>query len=201
METGDHFKNGAGTKSHTSSRIFLRKAVICAIMASAICFSANHLAAQDLTSEYTQWYISVLAGASLQGCDAISNVLELQGAYFFNRQYGGGLVVRKCNYHSSREYFPDDLFIGAAFFAHWGRSGAKLFFPAKIGFGIDQHTYYHSSTRRYFTETGMGGYASAGIAIRPVKWISFGINAEFASHFEYMDEECFGINLGVSVHF
>jgi len=123
-------------------------------MTSVMGLHANHLAAQNSTPEYTEWYVGLSAGASIiESEEKIPNILGLYGAYFFNQKYGAGLVARKCNY--------------------------------------------------YITETLLGVYASAGIAIRPSKLMSFGINAEWSSSFEDISdsEGLLGINIGISFHF
>jgi len=174
-----------------------------------MCLTKNHLAAQNSTPEYTQWYVGVSAGASVfDNEESIPNIIGLQGAYFFNHRYGAGLVARKCNTFktiSSKNntfHTAEDLFLGASFFAHWGRSGAKLFFPTRIGLGINQRDYFNSNTMRGNSKTIIGAHGSAGIAIRPSKLISFGVNAEFASSFDNMDSlELLGLNIGISFHF
>ena len=210
MDAGDHFKNGASPKSLTSRRNFLRKAIICTVMTSVMCLSANHLAAQTSATEHTKWYAGISTGASV--CDndeTIPNMIGLQGAYFFNQKYGVGLVARRCktSFDASSvipDFFGSDdhFFWGASFFAHWGRSNAKLFFPTRIGLGFDKCTSFFALTQRTITETLIGAHASAGIAYRASELISFGVNAEWASSFADMDlPELFGINIGVSFHF
>ena len=210
VESGDHFKNGASSKSLMSRTNFLRKTIICTAMTSLMCLSANHLSAQTSTPEHTQWYVSVSTGASVSDNDeAIPNMFGLQGAYFFNPKYGVGIVIRKSNtsYDLSRVihgfYGNDDyLYLGASFFAHWGFSSSKLFFPTRIGLGINQCKSYFGLTQRNSTESGIGAHASAGIAYRASKLISFGINADFAFPFADIDlPELFGVNIGVSFHF
>ena len=161
------------------------------------------------SQEYTKWYVGVSVGALLFDNDeSIPNMIGLQGAYFFNQKYGVGLVARKCNTSfTSRiigfSYSDEHLFLGASFFAHWGRSDAKVFFPARIGLGVDKCTSYNNWTQRNFTETLLGVHASAGIAYRVSDLISFGVNAEWASSFEEIadSEGLFGVNIGVSFHF
>ena len=191
------------------SRLNLRN--VAAIAACLASFSANnHLAAQNLTSEHTQWYVGVSAGASIfDNKEAMPNIIGLQGAYFFNQKYGAGLVARKCNtsflnYSAGTSFNSrrDHVFLGASFFAHWGRSNAKLFFPTRIGLGVNQCTHFNGRTQKYTTYTEMGAHGSVGISIRPSKLVSFGVNAEWASAFEDMDSpELFGVNLGISFHF
>ena len=159
------------------------------------------------TPDYTKWYLGVMAGVSAEGIEKIPNTYSLHGAYFFNEKNGAGLVARKYDVFKS-----EDLFFGAAFFAHWGRSNAKLFFPARIGLGINHHTYYQSKYyqnvniwgNEYITQNNFGCYGSIGLAIRPSKLISFGINAEFASPFFDIEDnalERLGFNIGVGFHF
>ena len=181
--------------SHIRIENIFRKAIICAVITSAMCLCANRLAAQDLSSDYKQWHAGVSAGITIEGIKEIPNIFGLHGAYFFNHIYGAGLVARKSNVYGS-----EDLFCGAAFFAHWGRYNSKLFFPTRIGLGINQHTYRRAQLY-YITNNFLGGYASVGIAIRPSKLVSFGINAEFASAFDYIDVEYLGFNFCVSFHF
>jgi len=168
-----------------------------------------YVSAQNSTPDYTQWYVGVSAGASVfDNEEPIPNVIGLQGAYFFNQKYGAGLVARKCNVFQTinsakRTFFTEEqLFVGASFFAHWGRSNSKLYFPTRIGLGINQSERFNSNTQRFWNETLVGAHGSVGISIRPSKLISFGVNAEFASSFEWMDSvEFLGLNLGVSFHF
>jgi hypothetical protein len=161
----------------------MRNLIICTLMASLVCLSANRLSAQNLTPSYTQWYAGGMAGATVIGWDQIPSTIGLHGAYFFNQKYGAGLVVRKCG------YIADELVVAPAFFAHWGRSNSKLFFPTRIGVGVEM-------TQRY-----PAVYASAGIAYRALKLISFGVNADFASSFENDIEDVLGFNIGISFHF
>ena len=97
------------------------------------------------------------------------------------------------------------LFFAPAFFAHWGRSNSKVFFPTRIGLGFDKVNYsYTEKIGDPFVETTeilLACYASAGIAIRPSKRISFGINVDFASSFEWIEGDYIGVNFGISFHF
>ena len=185
----------------------MKKLIIITLMTSVMCLSANHLAAQTSTPEYTQWYVGVSAGASVADNDeSIPNMIGIQGAYFFNQKFGVGLVVRKCNasmnFPNLKLNFSDEhFFVGASFFANWGRSDSKLFFPTRIGLGTNKCSSKNNWTGS-FTETLFGAHASAGIAYRVSNLISFGVNAEWAFPFEYVDyTELLGINVGVSFHF
>ena len=149
-------------------------------------------------------------GASVSDNDeSIPNMIGVQGAYFFNQKFGVGFVLRNCNvsYDFSRVIpgfsgTEKHLFFGPSFFANWGRSDAKLFFPTRIGLGLNQCTSFFNLTKSTITETLLGAHVSAGIAYRASNLISFGVNAEWASPFEDMDTpELFGINLGISFHF
>ena len=148
--------------------------------------------AQEDPPEYTEWYVGGAVGETLFGWDKIPNSFGLYGAYFFNQKYGAGLAVRK--WTDSRKEFV----LAPTFFAHWGRNNSKWFFPTKIGVGFDKITY---SATNFVTELAF--YASAGIAYRPSKLISFGINVDFASSVEYIDEsvDYLGFNIGISFHF
>ena len=155
---------------------------------------------QHFTPEYTQWHVGLSAGVTIQGCESIPNAFGLHGAYFFNRTCGAGLVLRKTNVYSVDDY----LFCGPAFFAHMGPNNSKVFVPARIGLGFNKYQYKLKNR----SETLFGGYASVGIAIRPIKLVSFGINAEFASAFEDMGDFDFddvkdniSINMCISFHF
>ena len=186
-----------------TKKIEFRRAFSLIIMTVA----TSAVFAQKDTPEYMQWYVGITAGASvIESEEKIPNMIGLYGAYFFNQKYGAGLVARKCDYYSI-----EDLFLGAAFFAHWGRSNAKLFFPTRIGLGVNRNTYVRNSYNRqhnfwqdeYISTTELGCYASAGIAIRPTKLISFGINAEWATSFEDIadSEGLLGVSIGISFHF
>jgi len=178
-----------------TNKILFRRAL--ALMMMTVVTSA--VFAQNDSPDYTKWHLGISAGSSIVRSESFPNIYGAHGAYFFNQKYGGGLVVRKSNFLNY-----EDFFMGAAFFAHWGRSNSKLFFPTRIGFGINRHTFLRSTSTMfsdYFTVNEFGGYASAGIAIRPIKFISFGINADYASSFDNMFEEYIGVTLGISVHF
>ena len=157
---------------------------------------ANTVSTISKFQEYTEWYVGISAGYMI-GRWNIPNSLGLHGAYFFNQKYGAGLTVLRCT-----DEDHTDLFLTPTFFAHWGRSDSKWFFPTKIGVGIDKFT--HSEKRQgsfvEISEILLAFYASVGVAYRPSKLISFGINAELA----FCDEGgggYLGINAGISFHF
>ena len=147
--------------------------------------------------EYSPWHVGLSTGVTLEGCESIPNAFGLHAAYFFNPTCGAGLVARKTTVYSRFE----NLFLGPAFFAHLRPNNSIVFFPARIGLGVQKYQTYRS-------EALFGCYVSAGIAFRPLKLMSFGINAEYASAFEDMDgmdaedfKENLGINICISFHF
>jgi len=177
----------------------MKKLIVRTLMTSVMCLPAIHLAAKNLTPEYPKWYVGGTAGITGFGYQ-IPDSYGLHGAYFFKQKYGAGLVIRTCK----DENFKDFVF-APAFFAHWGRSDSKLFFPTRIGLGFDKVTYtYAENIGDPFVETTeilLACYASAGIAIRPSKRVSFGINVDFASSFEWIEGDYLGVNFGISFHF
>ena len=148
--------------------------------------------------DYSPWHVGLSAGVTLYGCESIPNAFGLHAAYFFNPTCGAGLAAVKTTIDS----YIENLFLGPAFFAHMRPGNSIVFFPARIGLGIQQCKVNNRG------EALFGGYASAGIAFRPFKLMSFGINAEYASAFEDMQDmvwedfaEFFGINICISFHF
>jgi len=150
-------------------------------------------------TEYTKWYIGGTTGITIDS-PIIPSTFGLHGAYFFNHKYGVGLAVR----NFKEEYYKEIVF-APAFFAHWGRSDSKIFFPTRLGLGLDRHIYSYAEKIGdpfvEITEILFACYASAGIAFRPSKLVSFGVNVEFASSFEWIDAEYLGFSLGVNFHF
>jgi len=165
-----------------AKKIVFRKTLALVIMFVA----TSSVFAQKDPPEYTEWYAGGTVGISLSGLD-----FGLYGAYFFNEKYGGGLVARKI--------IDESFVIAATFFAHWEIGSTKLFIPTRIGFGFDKQRI--PDKRQETTALYYAGYASAGIAYRPSKLMSFGINAEYASALENMSGDFLGFNIGISFHF
>jgi hypothetical protein len=108
------------------------------------------------------------------------------GAYFFNHRIGVGLGA-----YDTRASYEDfnfailarTFFVGPVFYGHWGRHNGKFFFPTKIGIGINADIWrlqenYGDGREFYgdFRGRGLGIFCSAGVAYRPVKWFSVGLN-------------------------
>jgi len=178
----------------------MKKLIISTVIITLMCLTTNHLAAQTTKSEYSKWYAGGTAGIAEYGSTNIPNTLGLHGAYFFNQKYGVGLSVRNIQFDNYK-----DLVFAPTFFAHWGGSNSKLFFPTRIGLGLDKHNYQYAEKKgdpwENVTEILFACYASAGISIRPSKSVSFGVNAEFASSFEWIEWDYFGLNFSISFHF
>jgi len=167
----------------------MKRIVSISALLALMYLTANQLAAQNLQPEYTEWYAGVKGGVTLSGMDQIPNCFGLHGAYFFNEKYGGGMVVQMFSDGNDKSFV-----IAPAFFAHWGIGSTKFFIPTRIGFGFEKRSDSVGSTIYY------AGYASAGIAYRPSKLISFGINVDFASSV-YFAVNNIGFNIGLSFHF
>ena len=162
------------------------------LMTTVMCLSANYLYSQTTTPEHTPWDVGFSLGFSPS--DDTPIVMGLHGAYYFKPKYGAGLLARR-SYVDGYE----NLFFGAAFFANWGKSNSQLFFPTRIGIGVNKFT----TPKNEFNEPAL--YVSAGIAYRHSKLISFGVFVDYASPFEdiedFSDFEYFGINAGIRFHF
>ena len=154
------------------------------VMMAVMGLSANRIVAQSSTSDYSQWYLGGSTGISISGIDNIPDILSFQGAYFFNPKYGAGLAFNK-----RFEGIYSQSILSAAFFAHLGSSQSKWFFPIRVGLGLE------------LTDRSIACYTSAGVAYKPIKWLSFGLNAEFASTFENDLEEGLGFSIGLGFHF
>ena len=178
----------------------MKRLIISVLMTLVMCLSANRMAAQNFVSDYTKLYIGGTVGITLDGGTDLPDMIGFHGAYFFNPKFGAGMVGR---YFQHPNY--KNLVFAPAFFAHWGSGNSKLYFPTRIGLGIDMHTYSYAETLQdefvQTTENLFAWYASAGIAIRPYNRFSISVNAEYASSFEWMDSQYLGFNLGLSFHF
>ena len=170
-----------------TKKIVFKGALALVIMLAA----TSAVFAQKDAPEYTKWNVGMSLGFAPG--DNIPLVMGLHGAYFLNHKYGAGLMAR-------RKYDTDyeNLFFGAAFFADWGRSNSKLFFPTRLGFGIEKYT----TPKNEYNEPAF--YLSAGIAYRCSKLISIGVFADFDAVFEDLAEferDNFVINAGIRFHF
>jgi len=157
----------------------------------SLCLMILELSAQDaivtrdsrrqVEKDYTRFYIGKTEGVTVDG----SFLSGLNGAYFFSRQIGAGLVFRTG--FTKSEF--DEPFFGAAFFANLGPKNPIVYFPLRLGFGA------------YDGENGW--YAAAGIAFRPARVFSIGLNFDYASDdFKKIDMEYYlGINLTFGFHF
>ena len=205
MESGDHFKNGAGSKSQTSRGNFLRKTIICTVITSVMCLFANYLAGQTATPEYTNWEIGGSYGLAADGQSTSPIVAGIHGAYFFNSKYGAGLVARRTYESGTRitsgiNWDVQNLFYCAALFANWGQSNWKVYFPTRIGFGLNRHAS-NTANGTFVGYDIFGVYALAGISFRPVKLMSFGVFADYATPIDEFYLEYLGFNVGISFHF
>ena len=159
---------------------------------------------QTIYDDSTKYFASLklgFGGNTLDGnnINKYKNVIGLDFAYFFNKKLGTGLVFR-------RFYFIDDTtrvaksryFFGPALYGHFNKHNSKLFFPAIASIGFAQHykphyTYYYSDEK----VNTIGCFLSLGVAYRPIKSLSVGLNTEIVgAKFISWD-----VSLGVNFHF
>ena len=149
--------------------------------------------AQNDAPEYTKWNVGGAFGFAADGWNTKPFIMGLHGAYFFKPQYGAGLLARRTN-----ETGYENIFLGAAFFANWGKNNWKLYFPTRIGCGINSFTRTVID-RLDIVEFAL--YASAGISYRFSKSISIGVFSDFAPDIDDFTLEFLGFNAGISFHF
>ena len=173
-----------------------KKIVLRGALALVIMFvSSSAVFAQKDTQEYTKWNVGGTVGT--HGYEFPDNY-GIYAAYFLNQKYGCG-VIGFASIDADASWRPyEDIFLMPAFFANWGRSNSKLFYPTRIGLGIDRYTH-NLGGGGPFTEFLFAFYVSGGIAYRPAKFISFGVNTEFAVAIG--GNAIPGINIEVSFHF
>jgi hypothetical protein len=79
-------------------------------------------------------------------------------------------------------------FLGPAFYYHLRGQNTKLFFPNSIGIGIVSYSdglinsdsvFYYRPPQR---QLGLSIFCSAGVAYRPARWFSVGLNMHAAFH-------------------
>jgi len=141
--------------------------------------------------DFSRFYTGILAGYAAD----YGTLIGLNGAVFFNHLVGVGLALRyQYDLDSYSNYSYEQLFLGPVFYGHWGRRNGKLFFPTYFGFGLAS-----SSSYSYSSDVELGVFTSVGIAFRPVKFLSFGVNLEGALGIDYV--EMLAISTGISFHF
>ena len=154
------------------------------VMTAVMGLTAHRMAAQSSTPDYLQWYLGGTTGFTVFDWGETPDSYGVHGAYFFNPKYGAGLV-----FHKRFDGMYSQSILAPTFFAHLGSSYSKWFFPVKVGLGIE------------FNDRYIACYTSAGVAYRPQPWISIGINADFASAFDYDIEDGLGLSLCIGLHF
>jgi len=165
-------------------------ALMIMIVASSAAFAQND------AQEYTKWNVGGTVGTHFY---ELPDSYGLYGAYFLNQKYGCGLVAFGSKDVDANLRPMKDIFLMPAFFANWGRSNSKLFYPTRIGLGVDRYTSYLRFGNKPFTEFLFAFYVSGGIAYRPAKFISFGVNTEIGVAFG--GNACVNFNAGISFHF
>ena len=171
-----------------------KKIVFRGALALVIMFVATSAVfAQNDTQEYTKWNVGGSIGFAADGWNTKPYVIGLHGAYFFKPKYGAGLLARR-----SYETGYENIFLGAAFFANWGKSNWKLYFPTRIGCGVNSFT---RTVIDRLDIVSFALYASAGISYRFSKSISLGVFSDFAPDVDDFVLEYLGLNAGISFHF
>ena len=149
------------------------------------------------SASYTKGYVGLRAGRILTN-DGKGNYYGFNAAYFFSRQIGVGVtgLYSAKNY----EYYKRTIsFIGPLFYGHWGRRNGKFFFPTNIGIGFLK-IENNVSSYGYDDISSLGFLWSLGVAYRPTRLISTGLNIEFGGDFN-QTRGINGIALDLNFHF
>ena len=138
--------------------------------------------------------------------EELGYMIGINAAVFLKRQIGLGFAVHRqkiCYESDSRGMsggytrYHEETFFGPVIYGHWGRRTGKVFFHTSFGIGggavksFDHHEY--KGNENVELRTQIDGFLSVGMAIRPIKLISIGLNWEVV----YRST----ITLGLNFHF
>ena len=151
----------------------------------------------QVANDHTKFYIGLVAG----GVPDDVTTIGVNAAYFFNHQVGFGFAIHDGSLSDEYSSF-ETTFYGPVFYGHWGRRNGKFFFPTVLGIGAVR-SYYEDNQYGSFSDSviSLGFLASAGVAFRPIKLISIGLNYEFGSDFEFLSWGIGGFTLSLNFHF
>ena len=171
------------------------------------------------------FYVGFVGGINTNNSDF---TFGFNTVYFFNRRIGAGFAVRNIAYRkedlwSSRYNWLDtdvrNIFFGPVFYGCLLKTRRDKFFVSTgAGLGGIYHSYIFDDSYSYIVNpdhntTHLGYFLSGGLAYRPQKWFSIGVNCEYMSRFDQPQDNygysfstwssinAVSVNLGLNFHF